>query len=363
MINTIATILLCTFAAQSGDQTVLATAERLFYSGDFQQSADMIDSHSWIDSSLWSKAGLIRELCHGGWSFQCPAMPLGDFQPYNSLVSISLSGEFQIGDSVRVSVPIPAELPWQFPLDSPDITVTGISGSVEASQGWLILEGVSEGAFEVSISQSVSVIATGFPGVDAPGGPEAMVPFPGEYPFLDRCLDTDVFWTGGDAVYMESAILAAGEPNPIRLVSRVIDAVSVFYGNSDPMIEQVLLKPVSELAVRGEMFNSMGGSALGAAVLRRWQIPALVVPGSWSDSGARGFLLATFVKPFGWMVISPCPNGFTALGSFDPPHMRSWFNGIAGITFQAEYLGSNGFWYAVSVDSHEFSHSVEILIQ
>ncbi len=363
MINSIATILLCTFAAQSGDQTVLATAERLFYNGDFQQAADMIDSRSWIDNSLWSKAGLIRELCNGGWSVLYPALPQGSLQPFNSMVSISLSGEFQRGDSVRVLIPIPVELPWQFPLESPDINVTGISGSVEASQGWLILEGVSEGVFEVSLSQTVSVIPSGFVGVDTSGSSEAMVPFPGEDPFLDRCLDTDVFWVGGDAIYMKSAVLAAGEPNPIRLVNRIIDAVSVFYGNSDPVTEQVLLKPVSELAIRDEMFNSMSGAALGAAILRRWQIPALVVPGYWSDPGARGFLLATFVKPFGWMVISPWPDGFTALGGFDPPHMRSWFNGIAGITFQAEYLGSNGFWYAVPVDSPEFSHSVEILIQ
>lgn len=362
MTNSIATVLLCTFAAQSGDQTVLSTAERFFYRCDYQQAADMIDSHSWTDNSFWSKAGLIRELCDGGWSIECPAMPpQGNFHPFISSVTISVSGEFQIGDSVRVMVPLPAMLPWQTPSGTPDITVTGISGSAEAAQGWLLLEGTADGAFEVTVSQQVSIDPPVFPGADAPGSAEAMVPFPGEDLFLDRCLDTDVFWAGGDIAYMESAVLAAGEPNPMRLLERVIDAVSVFYSNYAPVVDDVLLNPVSEMALDEEMNNSFGGASLGASVLRRWQIPTLVVPGRWSETGSSGFLLATFVKPFGWMVISPYPDGFTALGSFDPPFMKSWFNGLAGITFQAEYLGSDGFWHAVPVNSTEFTHAVEIL--
>ncbi|MCD4706176.1 MAG: hypothetical protein K8S62_00380 [Candidatus Sabulitectum sp.] len=363
MINSIATILFCTIAAQSGDQTVLSTAERFFYRHDYQQASDMIDSHSWTDNSFWSQAGLIRELCDGGWSIECPPMIPGNFHPLTSSVSIIVSGEFSTGDSVRVMVPIPAGLPWQIPSDTPDIAVTGISGSAETAHGWLLLEGRASGAFEIAVSQQVSIDPPPFAGVDVPGSADAMVPFPGEDTYLDTCLNTDAFWSGEDAVYMESVRLAAGEPNPMRLVRRVIDAVSDYYTGSIPVNEQVLLYPSSMMALQGELFNSMGGASLGAAVLRRWQIPALVVPGRWGTTGSPGFLLAAYVKPFGWMIVSPCPRGFTALGSFESPLLYSWFNGIGGITFQAEYLGSDGFWHAVPVDSPEFAHTVEILTQ
>lgn len=363
MINSIVTILLCTVAARSGDQTVLSTVERFFYRDDYRQAADMIDSHSWADISLWSKAGLIRELCDGGWSIDCPPMIPGNFHPFNSSVSIILSGVFTAGDSVRVMVPVPAGLPWQIPSGTPDISVTGISGSMETAHGWLLLEGTASGAFEITFLQQVSIDPPPFMGVDVPGSADAMVPFPGEDTYLDTCLNTDAFWSGEDAVYMESVRLAAGEPNPMRLVRRVIDAVSDYYAASTPVNEQVLLFPASRLALQGELLNSMGGASLGAAVLRRWQIPALVVPGRWGTTGSPGFLLTTYVKPFGWMIVSPCPPGFTALGSFEPPLLYSWFNGIAGITCQAEYLGDDGFWHAVPVDSPDFSHSVSILTQ
>ncbi len=363
MISLIVTILLCTFVAQGDDQTVLSTSERFFYRHDYQQAADMIDAHNWSNSSLWSKAGLIRELCDGGWSIECPRMIPGNFHPLISFVSIVVGGEFSTGDSVRVIVPIPAGLPWQIPSGTPDIAVTGISGSVETAHGWLLLEGTASGAFEVTVSQQVEIDPQAFAGTNVPGSADAMVPFPGEDAYLDMCLNTDVFWCGEDAVYMESARLAAGEPNPMRLVQRVIDAVSDYYTASTPLNEQVLLYPSSGLTLQGELLNSMGGASLGAAVLRRWQIPALVVPGRWEETGSPGFLLAAYVKPFGWMVVSPCPRGFTALGSFDLPLMKSWFNGLAGITFQAEYLGSDGFWHAVPVNSPEFTHSVEILIR
>ena len=363
MINSIATLMFCIFAAQSGDQTVLSTAERFFYSHEYQRAADMIDSHIWTDDSLWSEAGLIRELCDGGWSIECPVMAPGDFQPFKSIVTVSFTGEFQLGDSVRIIIPVPISLPWQIPSDPPVVTITGIAGSSESLQGWFELKGVSEGLFEIEISQEIMVTPPVFPGVDAPGNDDAMVPFPGEDAFLDRCLDTTVFWAGGDAVYMKSSVLAAREPNPMRLVERVIDDVSVYFSSSNPVTEQALLYPLSDLALQNEMFNSAGGASLGAAVLRRWQIPALVIPGFRGNNGSPGFLLATYVKPFGWMVISSYPDGFVALGTFDPPNMKSWFNGLPGVTFQAEYLGTDGFWHAVPFDSPEFVHTVEIITE
>ncbi len=361
MINSIATVLLCTFAAQSGDQTVLSTAERFFFRDDFQQTADLIDSHTWVTESLWSRAGLLRELCDHGFNIQCPVMNQYASRQFNSSVSVSLAGEFQSGDSVRIILPVPAELPWQTFTETVDISISGIEGAFNTEGGWLVLQGRSSGPFEIRVSQQVSVDPTTFPGINAPGSAEAMVPFPGEDPFLDRCLDTEVFWAGGDAVHMESSLLAAGEPNPMVLVERVIDAVSVFYRISNSAVEQILLYPVSELTLQGEMQNSLGVAFLWSAVLRRWQIPALVVPGRWEETGSTGFLLAAYVKPFGWMVISPYPQGFTAMGSFDPPAVRSWFNGLSGITFHAEYMESDGLWHAIPVDSPEFTHNVEIL--
>lgn len=362
MINFIATILLCTFAAQSGDQTVLSTAERFFFRDDLQQAAALIDSHTWANESLWSRAGLLRELCDHGFSIDCPIMNQYASQQFNSSVSVSLTGEFQSGDSVRIFLPVPAELPWQTFTGTADISVSGIEGAFNTEGGWFVLQGRSSGSFEISVSQQVSVDPTIFPGANAHGSAEAMVPFPGEDPFLDRCLDTEVFWAGGDAVHMESSLLAAGEPNPMVLVERVIAAVSVFYRNSNSVVEQILLHPVSELTLQGEMQNSLGGASLGAAVLRRWQIPAIVVSGRWAETGSTGFLLAAYVKPFGWMIISPFPHGFTAMGSFDPPLVRSWFNGLSGITFHAEYMESDGLWHAIPVESPEFTHNVEILI-
>ncbi|MCK5841682.1 MAG: hypothetical protein KAH31_05920 [Candidatus Sabulitectum sp.] len=362
MINSIATVLLCTFAAQSGDQTVLSTAERFFFRDDFQQAAALIDSHTWVNESLWSRAGLFRELCDEGFSIECPVMNQYASQQFNTSVSILLTGEFQTGDSVRIILPVAVELPWQTFAETADVSFSGIEGAFNTEGGWLVLQGRSSGFFEISVSQQVSIDPTTFPGVISPGSEEAMVPYPGEDSFLDRCLDTDVFWAGGDALHLESSLLAAGEPNPMVLVARVIDAVSVFYRNSNSVVEQILLYPVSELTLQNQMQNSLGGASLGAAVLRRWQIPALVVPGRWGEQGSSGFLLAAYVKPFGWMVISPFPQGFTAMGSFDPPAVHSWFNGLSGITFHAEYLGSDGLWHAIPVESSEFTHNVEILI-
>ena len=364
MINLLVSTLLCTQLAASGDQTVLATAERFFYREDFQQASELIDLHVWMDNSLWKQAGLIRELCSSGLSIECSALPETDINPVSNSISVRLSGEFQSGDSVRIILPVPAELPWQQLDTTPYISFSGFSiGTEEESNGWLTITGRSTGLFEIELTRSVVVNPPLFPGSDAAGIDDATLPFPGEDPFLDSCLSTDLFWVGGDIVYLESVALATAEPNPMRLVERVISSIAPYFSSSSDFTNQILVRPVSEMTLEGEMSNSLGAASLGAALLRRLQIPAIVVPGYWGVDGSPGFLLATYVKPFGWMVISPYPAGFTATGSFDPPECNSWFNGIPGITFHAEYLGNDGFWHAVRVDSPEFTYSVEILTQ
>jgi hypothetical protein len=363
MTSVLVTILLCTSFSGSDDRTVLTTAERFFFQNDVQQCSNMIDSHPWVDAALWSRAGLIRELCDSGWSIDCPVMMADGYRTFTSAVSIAFSGVFNPGDSVRVTVPVPAVLPWQTPLGVPDVLFTGISGLAEVSGGWISVAGVSEGVFSITVSQQVEVDPPAYVGARAHGSEEAMVPFPGEDPFLDSCLNTDAFWAGGDAVYMESVSLAAGTPNPMELLQRVIDFVSGYYRDSFPVTEQILLYPVSELAIQNKMFNSFTGAAAGAAILRRWQIPALAIPGYWNGVGLSGFALAAFIKPFGWMIVSPVPRGFTALGSMKPPDVKSWFNGVPGVSCHAEYLGEDGFWYAVPVNTPEFTHCVEISSQ
>ncbi len=363
MTGLLISVLLCTSVSSSDDQTVVSTAERLFFQGDFQQCVELIDLHSWAGGAMWSRAGLIRELCGTGWSVECPVMLADGYSLYTSTVNISVSGELNPGDSVRVVVPVPALLPWQTLSNVPSVSFSGISGSSEVSDGWLVVEGVSEGTFSIVFNQQAVVDPPPWPGVHASGFEEAMVPFPGEDPFLDSCLNTDIFWAGGDAVYMESVMLAAGVPNPMELVGRVIDFISDYYRDSFPATEQTLLYPASELAIQNKMFNSFTGAAAGAAFLRRWQIPAIAVPGYWNGTGSSGYVLAAYIKPFGWMIVSPVPRGFTAMGSMEPPRVKSWFNGLPGISCCVEYLGDNGLWYAVPVNSPEFTHSVEISSQ
>ncbi len=342
---------------------MLSAAERFFFRNDYQQAAAMIDGCDWSDQGLWNRAGLLRELCDGGWNLDCPLMGQGSFQPFKTAVCIHFSGEFQPGDSVRVVLPIPSVLPWQTTEGSPEIEIFGISGSSSISNGWLELNGVSEGAFEIEFSQDVSVIPPAFTVSTLSSIDEAMVPFPGEDPFLDSCLDTEVFWAGEDPVYMKASVLASNEPNPVRLLERVMDEISILYSSATPLTEQILLFPLSEMALQEEIMNSASAASLGAALLRRWQIPSIAVPGRMIGNGDIGFLLAAYVKPFEWMVISPYPSGFTAFGSFNPPIMKSWFNGVSGITFQAEYLADNGLWHSIPVNSPTFSHTVEISIQ
>ncbi len=363
MINSIVTILFCLLVADSSNQTVLSAAERFFFRNDYQQAAEMIDGCEWSDQLLWNRAGLLRDLCDGGWSMDCPLMGLGSFQPFKTSVSIHFSGEFQPGDSVSIVLPIPSVLPWQTAEGPPEIEIVGISGSSSISNGWLELNGVSEGAFEIEFSQDVSVIPFSFTISTLSSTDEAMVPFPGEDPFLDSCLDTEVFWAGDDPVYIKATVLAANEPNPVRLLGRVMDEISILYSSATPLTEQILFFPLSELALRGEIMNSASAASLGAALLRRLQIPSLVVPGRMIGNGDIGFLLAAYVKPFEWMVVSPYPLGFTSFGSLHPPIMKSWFNGVSGITFHAEYLADNGLWHSIPFNSPSFTHTVEISIR
>lgn len=363
MITEIILFLLCTLVSRSGDETVLATAERYFFQEDYQQAAEYIEAHQWSDQLLWNRAGLLGELCTGGWSIECPLMSPGEYNPFTAEIRILLTGRFQAGDSVRVCVPVPAELPWQTPLGEPEVSVSGINGSAQVFDSWLVVEGCAEETFSITVTQQVSTESRGFVGVDAPGTEEAMVPFPGEDVFLDKCLNTDEFWAGEDLVYMESVRLAAREPNPVRLVQRVIDRVSGNFRGFASVDQNVLLYPSSTLALQGSLNNSLGGASLGASILRRWQIPALVVPGRTGQTGIPGFLLCVYVKPFGWMTVSPYPAGFIALGGYQQPEHRSWINGVPGICFHAEYLGANGFWNAIPFNSSDFSHSVEIVIR
>ncbi len=215
------------------------------------------------------------------------------------------------------------------------------------------------GGVEVVISHGVSVSYMPFQGREAPGIEEAMVYFPGEDPFMDSCMDTSVFWSGGDMVYMESVRLARGEPNPMRLAALLKDHLEGFFHGSDPVNESILLTPAATLALEGELNNSVGGGFLGAAILRNWQIPSLAVPGRFGGGQHAGCALFVNVVPFGWMALSPVPPDFIAIGAAEPPEARSWHSGVPGITVYAELKRDNGFWSAVPAGSSIIQYSVD----
>ena len=347
-------LIVCLFGDTS-DQTVFSTVERFFYRGDFEQAAEMIEANLWTDESLWSEAGLLLELCGSGFSVPVSSISGEAFYPQSSIVSMSFSGLFQTEDSIRVILPVPSELPWQTFAGQPEIEVSGFDGEVVQSNGWLILSGLPLDSIQISFRQRVNLSPSGYPELSTPGFSEAMVPFPGESTLFDACLATETFWFGGDPVYREAVRLASGEPNPMRLLQRVVTYVATYFSGTDAISDNILLTSISELALAGELTNSLGGASLGASILRSWQIPAMVVPGRFGQSGEFGFLLATYVKPFGWMIISPYPEGFVSIGSFVLPEKASWFNGIPGVSFQAEYLGEDDLWYAIPINSGDFS--------
>lgn len=351
---------MCQSSETPEDALVLATSERLFLNGNPEAAAEMISSHSWSPDSIWSRAGLILELCRGGFSHPMPPMNSSDTVGFTALVETRVRGSFTPGDSLRLLVPVPAELPWQQTSVAQGADVRGLSGASSSRPGWLVVEGVAAGEVEVAISHEVSVSSTPFQGTEAPGIEEAMVYFPGEDPFMDSCMDTSVFWSGGDMVYMESVRLARGEPNPMMLAALLKDHLERFFHGSAPVEETILLTPAATLALRGELNNSAGGAFLGAAILRNWQIPSLPVPGRFSGGQDAGCALFVNVVPFGWMALSPLPAGFTAMGTAEPPEARSWHSGVPGLTVYAESKGEDGFWTAVPAGSTDMHYSVDI---
>ena len=358
--NNLALSLIVCLLADSSDPTVLSTVERFFYRGDYEQAAEMIEANLWTDEVLWSEAGLLLELCGSG--FSVPTNPLtgNAFHLNSSVVSVSFSGFFQTEDSIRLALPVPSELPWQTSTIQHEPQFSGFVGEFYLDDGYLVLDGLPTGIVEVSALFEVEFSPEPCPVIDASGSEEAMVPFPGESDFLDQCLITDTYWAGSDRVYMEAVRLASREPNPLMLVERLKVYLYPYFANSDSITEKILLTPISDLALSGELNNSLGGSFLGASILRNWQIPAIVAPGCFGQSGEIGFILATYAKPFEWMIISPYPEGFVAFGSSHLPEKNSWFNGIPGVSFQAEFLGEDGLWHAVPVSSEDFSYTVEL---
>ncbi len=355
-------LIVCLFG-ETSDQTVLATVERFFYRGDFEQAAEMIEANQWTDESLWSEAGLLLELCGPGFSVPISVISGDAFYPQSSIVSMSFSGLFQTEDSIRIILPIPSELPWQTFAAPPELEVSGFDGEVVQNKGWLILSGLPLDSVQISFRQQVNMSPSGYPEPSTPGFSEAMVPFPGESSLFDSCLETEYFWLGGDKVYMESVRLASGEPNPMRLLQRVVTYIVSYFSGTDMISDNILLTPVSELALSGELTNSLGGASLGVSILRSWQIPAMVVPGRFGQGREFGFLLASYVKPFGWMIVSPYPAGFVSTGSFVLPEKASWFNGIPGVAFQAEYLGEDNLWHAIPINSADFVYKVKMELQ
>lgn len=351
---------MCQSSETPEDALVLATSERLFLNGNPEAAAEMISSHSWSPDSIWSRAGLILELCRGGFSHPMPPMVDSGAGGFSAMVETRVRGSFAPGDSIRLLVPVPAELPWQQTAVAQSADVRGLSGASSSRPGWLVVEGVAAGEVEVAISHEVSVSSTPFHGTEAPGIEEAMVYFPGEDPFMDSCLDTFVFWAGGYMVYMESVQLARAEPNPMRLAAVLRNYLNGFFQGSAPVEETILLTPAATLALGEGLKNSAGGAFLGAAILRNWQIPALPVPGRFAEGQGTGYALFMNVKPFGWMAISPLPAGFTAMGTAEPPEVSSWHSGVPGLTVYAESKGEDGFWTAVPAGSTDMHYSVDV---
>lgn len=352
-------LLLLFLICQTGDETVLSTAERLFHSGSLDAASEMISSHQWSSDSLWSRAGLIRELCIDCFSMTPDPIQGESVYDYQCMVRVGINCSFNPGDSLRLLVPVPSELPWQTLSDDPEISVNGIQEYHFLTSGWLLIEGVSQGDISADFSVPVRASCGVFTGSEVAGVEDAMVCFPGEDPFMDSCLDRSVFWSGGDRVYLESVSLAAGEPNPMRLLDRVRDRVTGFSMGTVPLDQSILLVPAAELALEGKMNNSAGGVILAAALLRRWQIPAMAAPGRFDGGLSAAYVLFVHVKPFGWMTLSPVPGDFVAFGTPEPPPVRSWPWGVPGLTVFAEYQNSDSFWSSLSPDSIGLTYTVD----
>ena len=356
MMNLLLLILFC----RGGDETVLATAERLYHNGDLETAAEIISSHVWSSDSLWSRAGLFLQLCTEGLSLTLEPIQGETVYNFHGDVRVEVECSFSCGDSLRLYIPVPSELPWQIHSERAEISVRGIQQYSVLSSGWLLLEGVSQGQISAVFSVPVTASCDLFAGSGAAEDSDAMVFYPGEDPFMDSCLDEHVFWAGGDIVYLESVSLARAEPNPIMLIERVRDRIAGFSLGTDPVDQRILLTPASELCLTGEMDNSAGGVLLAAAILRRLQIPALAVPGRFNLGRSSGYVLFVHVKPFGWMILSPVPGDFIAFGTPEPPPVRSWSWGVPGLTVYAESQNSDFLWSALSPDSIGLTYTLDI---
>ena len=321
----------------------------------------MISSHQWTSDSLWSRAGLLGELSVNGYSVETDPIQGDAVYDVQGVVRVEISCSFSPGDSLRLFVPVPSDLPWQVLTGDPEVSLTGLQEYSIFSSGWLLLEGISQGEISSVFSVPVRASCGVFNGSEVPGVEDAMVCFPGEDTFMDSCLDQNVFWSGGDRVYLESVSLARGEPNPMRLLERARNRIAGVCSGSDPVDQSILIVPGAELALQGKMDNSVGGVLLAAAILRRWQIPAVAAPGRFNGGVSAGYVLFVHVKPFGWMTLSPVPGDFIAFGTSEPPPVRSWPWGVPGLTVYAESQNSSSFWRSLSRDSLGLTYTVDFL--
>lgn len=328
--------------------------------GDREAALQMIESIPWTVDSLWSRAGLIGQLCTDSFSVELPAMTSASAGNRRFEIHIKYRLFVPGADSVRILLPVPQELPWQYSSGDIDMEVNGLNGDSRTYPGWLEFSGIQEDTVTVFLSGLVTTVNNPYPGANVTGVEDAMVCYPGEDPFIDSCLDLLEGWTGGDRIYVESVTLARGEPNPMRLAERVLDRISEEFSVPGEIDERILLTPESELALQGELSGSAAGAFLGAAIIRRWQIPALPVTGAYNGGSSSGYALYLHVKPFQWMSLSPVPEDFVALGSVSAPEMRSWPWGVPGLAAIAEYRGEDCRWHAVTADLSFSFFSVRI---
>ncbi len=356
MVFLILFILLC----QPGEETAAATAERLFHQGSRDMASDLVNSTDWETQELWNRAGLILELCGEGFSMELAV-------PSDSPASV-FSGEYRAeascstgtGDSLRLAVPVPSSLPWQS-AGVPSVSIEGLEGSYAEESGWVIIEGLSSGLVSVGISVEFCREVESFPGREAPGAADALLAYPGEDPFLDRCLELGGPSSRDDGIYLESVSLARGEPNPIGLVERCISRISPLIQGRMPVDWRILDSHPGVIALNGSLENSAGAVYLGVSILRRWGIPSYAAPGRFSGGSAACFALFAHVKPFGWMALTPVPGDFAILGTQFHPPMSSWPSGVPGLTVYGETKPSGGLWRAIPAGSYALRQTVEIV--
>ncbi len=355
MLYLMISFLLC----QSGEETAAATAERLFHQGSIDMAADLVNSTGWETQELWNRAGLILEMCGEGFSVELSVPTDPSVEAFSGEYRVEAACSTCSGDSLRLAVPVPSSLPWQT-AEAPRVFIQGLEGGFTGDSGWVVIEGVSSGLVSVVISAEFRRESEGFPGREAAGADDALLAYPGEDPFLDRCL-----WPGGpasehDGIYLESVTLARGEPNPMGLLERCQARISPLIQGSMPVDWRILDSHPAVLALEGSMDNSAGAVYLGVSILRRWGIPAYAAPGRFAEGSQGCFVLFAHVKPFGWMALTPVPGDFVVLGSQYHPRMRSWPSGVPGLTAYGETRSPDGLWSAIPAGSGTARQTVEI---